>query len=496
MTAILALLCGALLPLSLAPFDYWPLGLAALAGWFALLRRPGVNGALSGWLFGVGKYGVGASWVYVSIHVYGNAAPALAGFLVVVFVAGLALFPLANGWLFRRLQSGSVLWDALLFAALFSAFEWLLTWILTGFPWLYAGYAHLDTILAGWAPLGGVLLVGFFVALSAAMLVAAVDGAFRRHRGTVMAALGVGLAPWLIGAALAGSTWVQPDQERQVALIQGNVDQSVKWRPESQLPIINTYRSLSEPHWGVDLLIWPEAAITLLAHQAGDVLAALDERAASAGTAFVLGIPALERLPDGELVFHNAALALGTGQGRYVKRRLVPFGEYVPLESLLRGMIELFDLPMSHSAPGPWLQPLLELGGHRGLMAICYEVVYPDLVRLQAADADVLLTISNDTWFGASIGPLQHLQMARMRALENGRYLLRGTNNGVTAVIDAAGQVQSQLPQFEAGALRARYTVMTGTTPFTRYGHTPLLIALAVIVAAYLVGAISRSRTP
>jgi apolipoprotein N-acyltransferase len=167
-----------------------------------------------------------------------------------------------------------------------------------------------------------------------------------------------------------------------------------------------------------------------------------------------------------------------------VKRRLVPFGEYVPLEGLLRGLIEFFDLPMSRSSPGPWQQPLLDLGGHRGAMAICYEIVYPDLVRSQAAEADVLLTISNDTWFGRSIGPLQHLEMARMRALENGRWVLRGTNNGVTAIIDPRGRVQARLPQFEPGVLRGEYRTMSGTTPFTRYGHGPLLVLLFLLLAA------------
>lgn len=479
MSYLLAFACGALLPLSLAPFGYWPLGIAAVAGWFVVLRRPGIKGALAGWSFGVGKYAVGASWVYVSIHVYGNAPPPLAGFLVVVFVAGLALFALANGWLFQRLRPGGLWSDALLFAALFSGFEWLLTWALTGFPWLYVGYAHLATPLSGLAPVGGVLLVGFAVALSAAMLVLVV--VFLRQQQTASAgiAAAVLLTPWAAGWVLGGIAWVQPGETRQVALIQGNIEQSIKWLPENRLPILRTYQTLADPHWGVDLMIWPEAALTFMTHQAVDVLETLDARAQGTGTALVLGLPALERQPSGGIVFRNTARALGTGQGHYVKRRLVPFGEYVPLESLLRGAIEFFDMPMSRAEPGRWRQSLLDLGGQRGVMAICYEVVYPDLVRAQAADADVLLTISNDSWFGRSIGPLQHVQMAQMRALENGRFMLRGTNNGVTAIIDHTGALRARLPQFEAGALRGEYTAMSGITPFTRYGHGPLLLLLA-----------------
>lgn len=481
---LLALACGALLPLSLAPFGYWPLGFVALAGWFVVLRRPGVNGALAGWLFGVGKYAVGASWVYVSIHVYGNAAPPLAVFLVVVFVAGLALFTLANGWLFQRLTTGRLWPDAMLFAVLFTGFEWLLTWALTGFPWLFVGYAHLSTALAGLAPVGGVLLVGFAVALGAAMAVLLADFARRRQWPGAALAAAVALTPWALGWLLGGMAWVQPGETRQVALVQGNVDQSIKWLPENRMPILRNYQALSEPHWGVDVMIWPEAALTFVSQRATRILESLDSRAALERTALVLGLPSVERTPDGTVSFRNTARVLGNGHGSYVKRRLVPFGEYVPLEALLRGAIDLFDLPMSRSEPGPWRQGLLDLGGQRAVMAICYEVVYPDLVRADAAEADVLLTISNDSWFGSSIGPLQHLEMAQMRALENGRFVLRGTNNGVTAIIDQTGTVQARLPQFEAGTLRGEYTAMAGTTPFTRYGHGPLLVVLAGLLVA------------
>tara|TARA_Y100001933_G_scaffold250199_1_gene286083 strand:+ start:7732 stop:9240 length:1509 start_codon:yes stop_codon:yes gene_type:complete len=494
--AAAALACGALLPLSLAPFGLWPLGIAALAGWFVLLRSHRISGAVSGWLFGVGKYGVGASWVYVSIHVYGNAPPPLAGFLVVLFVAGLALFPLVNGWLYDRLARRRPWPDAALFVALFSAFEWLLTWVLTGFPWLYAGYAHLDTPLAGWAPVGGVLLVGVLVAGSAVLLVRAVDLARQRRWRGVAATLAAVLAVWVAGAGLERVTWVTPGGTHSVVLVQGNVDQSVKWQPENRIPILRHYQALTEPAWGADLVIWPEAAVTFFSHQATDVLAAMDGRGEAAGTTLVLGIPTVERLPDGGVVLYNAARALGVGSGRYLKRRLVPFGEYVPLEGVLRGAIEFFDLPMSRSAAGPWRQPLLDLGDHGAVMAICYEIVYPGLVRAQAAGAGVLLTISNDSWFGASIGPLQHLEMARMRALENGRWLLRGTNNGVTAIVDHRGRIVDRLPQFEAGVLRGEYRVMTGTTPFTRVGHWPVLGLIVLMLLAVLAAGRRTSPPP
>jgi apolipoprotein N-acyltransferase len=168
----------------------------------------------------------------------------------------------------------------------------------------------------------------------------------------------------------------------------------------------------------------------------------------------------------------------------YTKRRLVPFGEYVPLEGLLRGLIGFFDLPMSHTEPGAPVQPLLRVGEAKIAMAICYEVVYPDLVREQARDANLLATVSNDTWFGASIGPLQHLQMARMRALELGRFMLRATNNGVTAVIDARGRVVAQLPQFAPGVLRGQVWLMAGDTPYARFGDVPVLALLAGLLAA------------
>ena len=548
---------GALLPLSLAPFGWWPLGLMSIAGWLWLLDRSAAGAAL-GFAYGVGKYGVGVSWVYVSIHLYGGASPVLAGFLVLLFVCGLALFTLLQGWLYVLLRASPpvpletasaaegqlapkklaaarhwrmALFNAWLFAAVWVLFEWLLTWFLSGFPWLYPGYGHLQTPLAHLVPLAGVSFASLGVVVTAAFLPL---GFFLRGMGWRFraVALAVAAAPWLLGLALSGVQWVAPAGERSAALVQGNVDQAVKWLPESRVPIIQRYLNLSEPYWGNtgrggdaslrppaegafhaggspphppaesfyaggfpprppaegSLIIWPEAAITLFEHEAGELLQGLGRRGEQSGAALVLGLPRLQAQAEGAgrqsslgNRFQNAALALGDGEGRYIKRRLVPFGEYVPLEGMLRGLIEFFDLPMSRAAPGPRRQPLLRVGADAAALAICYEVAYADLMRSTAADADLLVSITNDTWFGRSIGPLQHLQIAQARALENGRWLLRTANSGVTAILDPQGRIAARLPQFEQGVLTGNFQVMQGRTPYNRFGDA-WLIALSAIM--------------
>lgn len=472
----------------MAPFGWWPLGPLSLALWFVLLMGDRGRGILVGWLYGVGLYGAGVSWVYFSIHDYGNASPLLASSLVVLFAGGMALFPLLAGYLCKRLSSPDWFRSAAWFTLVVLALEWLLTWFLTGFPWLAAGYGQIDSPLAGFAPLGGVALVSAVTVVSAVGLVLAGRRflAPASPAGRTLALLKspwavVALAPWLAGAGLSLIDWTEPGAPRRAALVQGNVAQSVKWEPDEQLPIIRRYRELTEPHWGADVILWPEAALTVFEHQASELLAVLDERGKATGTALVLGLPAVEVHPGGDYDFLNTARGLGAAEGRYVKRRLVPFGEYVPLEGLLRGVIEFFDLPMSHARSGPWDQPPIRVDGGRASMAICYEVVYPELVR---GDADVLLTISNDTWFGDSIGPWQHLAIARMRALENGRWLLRATNNGVTAIVDDRGRIRGQLPQFEMGVLTGEYREMAGRTPFNRFGPWPLYALLLAGAAA------------
>jgi len=477
-----ALIAGALLPGAFSPFGIWPLAVVCPAVLLALvLRLEPRAAALRGWFFGAGMFGTGSSWVYVSIHDFGYAPVPLAAALTLGFCLGLALVPAATVWVWARFfreRRGGVL---LGFPAAWVLGEWCRIWLLTGFPWLYLGYSQLDGPLAGWAPVGGVLGLGALLAFTAAALVVALQQGRRWPIALLIAAL-----LWGLGPALSRVDWVRPQGDPlEVAMVQGNIPQELKWEPGHLETTLETYAQLSEPLWGVDLVVWPEAALPAYFDRLSDYLQALARRAAVAGSTLLTGVPTRIANPDANRGFDvfNSVVAIGADSGLYHKRHLVPFGEYVPLDSVLRGLIAFFDLPMSSFSAGPAEQPLLGVKGLQLAPFICYEIVFPDMVASALPDADVLLTVSNDTWFGRSIGPLQHLQMARMRALENGRPLIRATNNGVSALVDARGEILVRGGQFTREVVRGEIQPTTGATPYSRTGSAPLIV-LAILVLA------------
>jgi len=364
--------------------------------------------------------------------------------------------------------------------------EWLRSWLLTGFPWLYLGYAHIDTPIAGWAPIVGVYGLSFICALTGTCLFLA----WRSRQAVACATYAViVITLWAGGAVLKPIEWVVKASEKplKVVIYQPNVPQEHKWDRDWYQPILRQLREASEPYYGADILIWPEAAIPNFYQRARGFLDPIARRAAANETTLFTGVPYLVEEGAG---YYNSVVALGQGDGVYHKQHLVPFGEYVPLESWLRGLIAFFDLPMSAFSAGPADQPPLRAGAYRVAPFVCYEVVYPELVARAARRADLLLTVSNDSWFGHSIGPLQHLQMAQMRALENGRYMIRGTNNGVSAIIDQRGQIVARSEQYVEATLTGEVEVMLGNTPFGSFGVIPVIagcgIALGLMVLMYL----------
>ena len=480
---LLALAAGALTPLSMAPFDYWPLALLSLGLLYLGLRElTPKQAAWRGWSYGFGLFGAGTSWIYVSINVYGGASPLLAGLLMLLFSAAVALFFALPAWLWSRwLRNTPGVGNALVFGALWVAQEAFRGWFLTGFPWLYAGYSQLNGPLAGLAPLGGVWLIGFVLAGSAALLVNLPS--LRQQTRALSSGLLLLALLWGGGLGLSQHSWTQPaGPALSVAMVQGNVAQNMKWDPAQLNAQLALYRDLSISAKRVDLLVWPETAVPVLKEQASGYLDAMHSFANSRNSALITGVPVRELDARGDKRFYNAITVVGEGQGTYLKQKLVPFGEYVPLQELLRGLIAFFDLPMSDFARGPADQPLLQAKGYQIAPYICYEVVYPEFAAGLAAQSHLLLTVSNDAWFGHSIGPLQHLQMAQMRALEAGRWMIRATNTGITTLIDPFGQLTTQLPQFEQGVLYGEVLPMQGLTPYLRWGSWPLTLGCALLL--------------
>ena len=483
----LALVAGMLFPLAFAPFDLWIIGIVSLMVLvFSLDIHNGGWTVLRYYLFSLGMYGVGASWIFVSINTYGGASGLLAGMLVALFVTLYSLTGVFAAGLHllidKRLRIA-------VFPAVWVLLEWFRSWFLTGFPWLFAGYGHLETPLTGFAPVTGVLGLSFFCALTAVLLYSTVLRLLRGDRiagslfgklaGSRWAGVGFVIVIWCAGLLMARIEWAIPFRENvQVSVVQGNIEQHTKWRQSMIHPILNTYLTLTNKEWGREIIVWPEASITLFRESAGSILRALDRRGKQAGTTLVLGIP--DRDEAGQ--FLNTAVSVGEGTGSYIKRRLVPFGEYVPMEDQLRGLITFFDLPMSRNQAGPWDQIPLLAGSLKLSLSICYEVVYAELVRKTVDRPDLFITISNDTWFGHSIGPEQHLQMAAMRALENGRWMIRATNNGITALIDHQGKVQARLSSFEPGVLRGSVSIMKGVTPYHQTGQWPVLVLCFLMI--------------
>lgn len=499
---LIALILGASITLSLAPFNIWPLAIIALSGFALLLNEQSLRQVLlRSFAFGLGLYGAGVHWIFVSIHNFGGASVALAALLVLLFAAFMALLFIIPFYIFGRWFSHHRWALMLALPACWLLGEWLRTWLLTGFPWLFIGYAHLGTWLAGWGPIVGVIGISGISLFSSGLIAHYLwQGKQRPGRALSMASIAC-LALWLAGAAFTHTTWATPGTAPiKVGMVQPNIDQSIKlnWDYDTVEASLAQLRNLSEPLWEAnDWVIWPEAAIpTALTYQSAlPFLEEMNRRAAQAQAALFTGVIFADKE---RRHYYNSIAGLGEGLGFYHKRRLVPFGEYVPLEEQLRGLIEFFDLPTSYINLGPQQQHGLIAQGTRITPAICYEIVYPDLIAEAARDTQVLLNVNNLGWFLDSIQAQQFMQMAQMRALETGRYLIYSTNNGPSAIIDNKGRIQSQSQAFSEQTFSGTIYPVSGWTPFMHLGNGPLALLaclLLLLLAAPKLIHFAKART-
>ncbi|MDP1667111.1 MAG: apolipoprotein N-acyltransferase [Methylobacter sp.] len=507
-------IAGILLTLSFAPFDYSCLAPVALAFLFACWQNNSAKqAALRGYLFGLGAFGSGVSWVYISMHDFGGAGVLEATLLTTLFSAFWALFPALTGYLAVKTNpanKGSV--RIMLMPVIWILVEYFRGyWVLNGFPWLHVAYSQLETPLAGYIPVLGVYGTGFIVALTASVAVEVLRMAARAEIlfRTKPAFSGIrggsgfanaplrGIRPgrlksplplimvlavlWGAGGLLRNVTWTHEiGQPLRVSMIQGNIAQDQKWRPENKITTLLKYKKMTEEHWDSNVIIWPETAIPAYLDQVKDAfLAPLGNNAKLHNTDLIISVPVQEQSPTRSF---NAVITLGKEEGMYRKIHLLPFGEYLPLQPLSGFVLNLINIRLGNFTPGAVNQPLLKAGGYPFITLICYEDVFGDLSIRGLPDAAYLVNVTNDGWFGNSIEPHQHMQMARMRAMETGRFLLRATNTGMTAVVSPKGEIVNLAPLFQETALTGTIIPMGGMTPYANLGDKPVIWVMVILL--------------
>ena len=468
---LVAWLAGAATVFGFAPFHAFPVPVVALALLFRLWRRADSarSAAWLGFAWGLGCFLTGVSWVYVSLHDVGGMAMPLAAVATLLFCGWLALFPALAGYLFRRAATTDFR-AILLGAGLWTLAEWLRGWLLSGFPWLAIGYAQTPpSPLAGYAPVVGVYGVGFLVAGVASCLT------FAGRRPMAWLAMGVVVAG---GVGLRQIAWTHPvGRPVDMSLLQGNIPQSLKWVPENLRLSMETYARLAAEH-PAPIIVLPETAIPLLFDQ---IPPEFLRRLTAAGSV-LMGVAIRDRA--GGYVNGAVAMTPTLAIESYAKVHLVPFGEFVPPG--FAWFFGLVDIPMSNFRAGERKQPPLSMAGQQVMPNICYEDLFGEELLAALPGATLLVNLSNTAWFGDSLAQPQHLQIARMRALETGRMILRTTNTGMTAAIAPDGRLTAVLPPFTTGALQVSAQGFSGLTPFARVGNT-LAVSLACLAVALAV---------
>lgn len=477
---LLLFLFGAMTTLTFAPFGlYFLMPVVMLPVMFVwVFTPPRASAKLSFW-YGAGLFLSGTYWLYISIHVFGQAPLWVAMLIMVGLVLIMSAYCAAAGWIISRLAEGSA--RRLLFVgpAAWVTIEWLRGWLMSGFPWLAAGYSQIDSTLAGWVPLVGVYGASVVTVLSSAALLGAVIEKGRArwlYAGTV-------ILPWVVGAALQPIQWTEAtDGSLRTTIVQGGVSQDRKWAADEFKPTLELYRNALLEYHDSDLVIWPEVAIPSTIDQVERYIGEWQSDIQSQPRTLLFGI--LERDLEARKVFNSVVMLNGHDRQIYRKRHLVPFGEYFPVPDFVRKWMRLMSLPTSDMSAGDEDQPLLEgLSGDKMAVAICYEDAYGAEQLYALPEASVLINVSNDAWFGDSIAPHQHLEIARMRALEAGRYVVRATNNGVSAFIGPKGELLDTAPQFEYAVMTMDIIPHTGATPFVRGGNWPVITLLLGILA-------------
>lgn len=494
----IAAITGAILTLAFAPFYLWPIAAISPAILYYLFYHETTKRSmLLGWIYGLGFFGSSVSWIYVSVATYGPPNKAIAIIITAMLIAALSLFFMIFGGILTRLYPHESLNKRYLaFPVIWVILELIRAKLFTGFPWVILGESQTTYPISGYIPIFGVYITSLICVIIGTMIFAAFHEKKLKYKITNITCAFILI---IIGWGLQHINWTEPKYNsnnqiitKNITLVQGNIPETDKWDPNKQVSILDTYLHLSEPYLEKknQIIIWPETAIPVFESQAKPFLNLVDRIANKHNNTILAGIP-MEN--DGKL--YNGALAIGLGHGRYLKQHLVPFGEYMPMQEYLSGVLQYFSIPMSDFTAGPKHQPLIKINNINLRVYNCFESAFPELVASQLDNADFIATLSDDSWFGDSLGPKQHEQIRQARALETGRYLVSTTNNGMTSVINPKGIIIAKIPPFTRGVLHKKIDIYQGITPWVKFGILPTYLIILCFISILLIFNIKNKKS-
>jgi len=474
-SSIVLILLGAFSILGFAPFYFFPATIISLIGvcyfWYASTSAK--QAAYIGFMYGLGLFGAGIYWIYISLHTFGGMPALMAGFSTLVLAAFMALFPAAVGALSKYFSSNKN--HVFLFAipVFWALADWVRSWIFTGFPWLTIGYSQVPySPLAGYTPITGIYGVSLITVFIASLLGfwAAKKPASIAWRRNTIAVLIITITA---GHLLKLIEWTTPTGKPvSVSLLQGNIPQNMKWDPEIALQTIHQYLSMAEQS-KAKLIVMPETALPVIASELPmEFKTRLQQHAKQNRGDILVGMVERENNE-----YFNSVLSYGSAETTaYRKSHLVPFGEFIPFK-IAFGWIyrDWLNMPLSDLSRGEKYQQPMQVAGEKVAVNICYEDVFGEEIIRQLPAATLLVNVSNDAWYGDSYAADQHMQFSQARALETGRMMLRATNTGATAIIDQQGYVIAHAPHFVQTSVNGTAQAYSGATPYVRWGNWPVI---------------------
>ncbi len=472
---LMVAIAGGLLVCGFAPYAYWWLTLLCPAILYVLLKDIVPKNAFQlGLFFGLLYFGFGVPWTYNSIHEYGHAPVVLSACIAGIFIVVLALFPALSAYIYSKIRCNTKynLISVLAFSTIWTVLEWVRSWIFTGFPWLLLGHAHHSSPIKGIIPIFGTYGATWVTLLISGFVAVLILGRFNQKIFS-----GISLAFIVLTHIVINQiTWTHAmDEELSVALIQGNIPQEMKWDQTKHPYIMEKYKAMSEDYFDMDIIVWPETAIPTYYSMVKDTfIKTLKDETENRNAELLIGVFTFDA--DSGNVY-NSVMTVGENLNFYRKKRLVPFGEYIPLRGITTFFENYIKVPMADLSRGKG-RPLVKLSKYPVGTSICYESVYGNGIIESMPEANILINVSNDAWFGDSSAPHQHLEISRSRSIETGRYLLRATNTGISAVIDPAGRIINKSAQFQEDVISAKISPYTGLTPFSRWGNWGIVTIL------------------